>query len=343
MFIQKKLIVILIHTFITSFSTISTGSETPFNNNENEYLWKSLSDCLSNFPKFEHLSIVPSFDGVPALKHEFPHAAAIGWSNSESNDITWSCGGSLITEDTVLTAAHCTFNRDQQEPTFVRLGDLNLETDDDEKDTQQFKVHSIIRHPSFKTRYNDVALIKLGTKVNVTEFVTPACLWSKHEIPYHVKLEACGFGQTEFLGDISPVLNKIIVSNIDIEECQMFYEDDRKLKDGLLDDVHLCANDKHGHMDSCEGDSGGPLEMKLDYDCSLVPYIVGVTAFGKGCGFDIPGVYTRISTYVEWIKEHTPEMVLNYKECAEKYKEFRVTDYNYIFGGFESQKVRILG
>ncbi|XP_037947741.1 serine protease snake-like [Teleopsis dalmanni] len=56
-------------------------------------------------------------------------------------------------------------------------------------------------------------------------------------------------------------------------------------------------------MDTCQGDSGGPLLMKLPNYNNIVPYIVGLTSFGSGCAAGTPGVYTRISTYIDWIED----------------------------------------
>ncbi|XP_063709042.1 ovochymase-2-like, partial [Culicoides brevitarsis] len=300
--------------------------------------WSSLKDCLTNFPHFEYHHFTSGFEGVPATKHEFPHAAAIGWTDPDTNSIKWGCGGSLITEDVILTASHCTMNREKQAPDVVRLGDLNIESDHEDTDAQQFKVHSIIRHPDFKLRYHDIALIKLDRRVNITNFVMPACLWDKFELPRDVELEACGYGQTEFMGPISPVLIKVVVTEVGKDECQSYYDDDRKLRNGLDGRIHLCANDKTGHqMDTCDGDSGGPLEMKLlNYDLK-VPFLVGVTAFGKVCGFDSPAVYTRVSAYMEWIKKFVPEVESDPLKCSQQYMEYRQI-VNRIGNNFDPQK-----
>ncbi|XP_063709657.1 uncharacterized protein LOC134838122 [Culicoides brevitarsis] len=302
-------------------------------------VWSSLEDCLTNFPNFEYVFSAAGFGGVLAKKHEFPHAAAIGWTDPDTNLIKWGCGGSLITEDVILTASHCTMNREKQAPDVVRLGDLNIESDHEDTDAQQFKVHSIIRHPDYKHRYNDIALIKLERKVNITNFVMPACLWDKLELPRDVELEACGYGQTEFLGPISPLLIKVVVTEVGRDECQIHYNDDRKLRNGLDDRIHLCANDKTGHrMDTCEGDSGGPLEMKLLNYNLKVPFLVGVTAFGKGCGFDSPGVYTRVSSYIDWIKNFVPEVESDPLKCSKQYMDYRQIVRRVYKRNFDPQK-----
>lgn len=216
--------------------------------------WRSTKECLLKYPELpKNAWKDDGQNGVRALKHEFPHAVALGWTQSDTNNIIWACGGSLITEDTIMTAAHCTFNHERQAPDVVRLGDLNLLTDDEENKMQQFEVDSIIQHPDYTPRYNDIALIKIKTRVNVTQYVIPACLWSTHDIPSKMNLEACGFGQIEYGGPISSILNKVTLTYLDTRSCQESYHGIRLLKDGLQDDIHLCANDLTGqNMDTCE-------------------------------------------------------------------------------------------
>ena len=55
-------------------------------------------------------------------------------------------------------------------------------------------------------------------------------------------------------------------------------------------------------MDTCPGDSGGPLEIKLLNDGRLIPFVIGITSFGKACGTSTPGVYTKISSFLTWIE-----------------------------------------
>ncbi|XP_063700441.1 ovochymase-2-like [Culicoides brevitarsis] len=292
--------------------------------------WKSSADCLLKYPEMpKAVWKNEGQNGVKALKHEFPHAAALGWTRD--GEITWGCGGSLIADDTILTAAHCTWNSDREPPDIVRLGDLNLLTDDDEKETQQFEIKAIIRHPSYKPRYNDIALVKLKSKVNITKFVIPACLWPTHKIPEKISLEACGFGKTEYAGDMSPILNKVTLRYLDTISCQESYQGIRLLKEGLKEETHLCANDPTGrNQDMCEGDSGSPLEMKLHLEDKIVPFIVGITAFGKLCGSEgSPGVYTRVSSFIEWIRYYTPNLPATSLECAVQYKDKRTIDPNF--------------
>nr|XP_049464083.1 serine protease snake-like [Anopheles coluzzii] len=72
------------------------------------------------------------------------------------------------------------------------------------------------------------------------------------------------------------------------------------LRNGLMDH-QLCAGDEE--MDTCPGDSGGPLHVKFFKEWKLIPFLVGVTSFGKACGVSTPDVYVRVSKFGDWIIE----------------------------------------
>jgi transmembrane protease serine 9 len=84
-------------------------------------------------------------------------------------------------------------------------------------------------------------------------------------------------------------------------KCSKSYPKSWKLPDSL-NDTQLCAGDPV--MDTCQGDSGGPLENRLFFYDKLIPFVVGITSFGSSaCGSKTPSVYTRVSSYISWIKE----------------------------------------
>lgn len=117
----------------------------------------SLSKCDSTTPLI--------VGGEKTKNGEFPHMAAIGWRSLDET-LEFKCGGSLISEKFVLTAAHC--NRaDGAAPTVVRLGDQNLKSRTDGLSEVDIPIAEFITHEQYRrsSYYNDIALIKLSRSV----------------------------------------------------------------------------------------------------------------------------------------------------------------------------------
>lgn len=267
--------------------------------------------------------------------------AAIGWTDPEDGTVRWQCGGSLIWDNFVLTAAHCALDVTNRAPDVVRLGDLDLTSASDDQYVQQFRIVAILRHPEhrYSRSYHDVALLKLDRNVTLDETVVPACLWRDYEVRFR-ELIATGWGSTGFAEEHTPNLLKVMLKPMDIQQCSTFYPTSKKLPQGLQSQ-HLCAVDEK--MDTCEGDSGGPLQVKLLHNSRMTPFLVGITSFGSSCGVSNPGVYTRISEYHDWIlttmrQQGAIGIHESYNEtlCAIRFAEYRDFDEQVIDGRSES-------
>ncbi|XP_038109425.1 uncharacterized protein LOC6037523 [Culex quinquefasciatus] len=313
----------------------------------------TLDDCHLRYFKLGSPSAVKPAFGLPTRFREFAHMAAIGWTDpDDSETIQWQCGGSLIWDNFVLTAAHCVLDARSRAPDVVRLGDLNLYSADDDRYAQQFSITAIVRHPKhrFSASYHDIALLKLDRNVTLDETVVPACLWTDEEIRFR-ELIATGWGSTGFAEEHTPNLLKVLLKPMDNDRCSLFYPVSKKLHQGLQSQ-HLCAVDEQ--MDTCEGDSGGPLQVKLLHNSRMTPFLVGVISFGSTCGVSNPGVYTRISEYHDWIVMTMREQGAvgiheSYNEtlCALRFAAYRDFDEQVIieqtesFTSVDSTKTRI--
>ncbi|XP_052512076.1 kallikrein-12 [Budorcas taxicolor] len=232
------------------------------------------------FVGFSHEAKEKITNGTECIPHSQP------WQVGLFEGTRLRCGGVLIDRRWVLTAAHCSGSR-----YWVRLGEHSLSKLDW---TEQIRRSGLsVTHPSYRGNLgnhdNDLRLLRLGTPVRLTTSVQPlplptTCATAGTEC--HIS----GWGTTNHpwspFPDRLQCLSLSIVSNA---TCRAVFP-------GRITDNMVCAGGEAGE-DACQGDSGGPLV------CGGV--LQGLVSWGSvgPCGQEgIPGVYTNICKYVDWIQ-----------------------------------------
>ncbi|XP_037729536.1 phenoloxidase-activating factor 1-like [Drosophila subpulchrella] len=252
--------------------------------------------------------------GQETSPHEFPWMAMLLYRNNTSLDIIPSCAGSLINNRYVLTAAHCLAGMpDAFTLKSVRLGEHNIwETPSHMGNCNERSLRCAVPHfdvgveESFVHRrykkgaqrqmQHDIALLRLKMPVRFSNGIKPICLLRDHPALTNARLQIAGWGKMEN-GYLSAVLRKGDVTEVHPNRCSEMF---RHLQFNYK--TQICARGRN-NVDTCEGDSGGPLMATMVKDRSEFTYQVGITSIGHSiCGtIGYPAVYTKTKPFFNWI------------------------------------------
>ncbi|XP_021196267.3 trypsin, alkaline C isoform X3 [Helicoverpa armigera] len=201
-----------------------------------------------------------------------------------------ACGGNILNNRSILTAAHCTVNDTPQMWRF-RVGSSFASSGGIVHNVQQ-----IIEHPTYNVAArldNDFAILRSASAIIYNDNVKPiAIAGANYHLADNQPVWAAGWGKThEFtiLGPSSEQLRHVQIYSINQEECRSRYGS------AVITDNMVCSGVLDvGRRDQCGGDSGGPL-----YHNGV---LVGVCSFGRGCARRrFPGVNARVSSASAWI------------------------------------------
>lgn len=260
---------------------------------------------------------------------------------NENNDIVTvklhsKCGGTLIDRTTVLTAGHCFINKIKFQYNNEEYGapvqptkyyktiesmytiysgiylesetnselDLN-ETSSSDSPLVISKAAKLIRHEDYNdnTKINDIALIKLEKPVELKDEIQVACLPDTIQKKYPAENKdswTVGWGKLSADGDQPDELYNVKLTTYNSSMCS-------RVAYGVPKNwnAQMCAGEYAGGKDSCQGDSGGSLFVRDKVNDQDKYVSVGIVSYGDGCAEKYkPGIYTRISYYLDWIHQN---------------------------------------
>ncbi|XP_043256099.1 trypsin-7-like [Colletes gigas] len=222
--------------------------------------------------------------GQPARIDEHPYQVSLRFNNRHV------CGGAIISEVWIVTAAHCV------QSAFVRFVSIKAGTSNLTDKGTVIVAKQIISHEMYDPRSADydIALVRLEKPLVYSSRVRPIPL---APIADHYtagsKALVTGWGVLRSNGRLTNQLRKAEVPLVSNTDCSELYAT-RTITPRMI-----CAGYvSDGGVDACQGDSGGPL---VQYD-----RLIGIVSWGIGCARpSFPGVYSRVTILRNWITEKT--------------------------------------
>ncbi|XP_028170065.1 chymotrypsin-2-like [Ostrinia furnacalis] len=192
------------------------------------------------------------------------------------------CGGSILSKNFVLTAAHCTVG---QYPAFIKV---TVGTNSLVSGGQSYAVSKLIVHEGYDASLiaNDVSLVKLAQDIVFSNRVQPIEL-PAGDTEAGADLVLTGWGRTSYPGELPDNLQIINLKAVSVETCQSLYSGINQVFSS-----QICSLTKSGEG-ACHGDSGGPLVENGK--------VVGIVSWGMPCARGYPDVYTRVHSFKDWI------------------------------------------
>ncbi|XP_039283302.1 uncharacterized protein LOC111058903 isoform X2 [Nilaparvata lugens] len=242
---------------------------------------------------------------------EFPWVAAI--LLRIDNRYRYHCAGSVIDRNVILTSAHCVAKRNEYD-IKIRVGEWDTRNSEEFFPHQDYFLEKIIIHEEFnpKNVHNDIAILILKKPLNYHIHIGRICLPQFHikrdQFPANPTCFSTGWGKGSFDSEslLNVVPKKSSLKLVEHDKCQERLRESRLGQYFNLHKSFICAYDN----DTCSGDGGSPLMCSFDSEAGVFQ-LVGMVAWGLGCGYRYPSVYVDVAHFRTWISDQLKLAAIN--------------------------------
>ncbi|XP_032671249.1 chymotrypsin-1-like [Odontomachus brunneus] len=219
----------------------------------------------------------PIVGGATASPGQFPYQISLRQNGYHI------CGGTIISNRHIVTAAHCIPSKNQQSTMTVVTGTNHISSGG-----QEHRIKSIQVHPQYDTRTNrnDIAVITLEQLMTFNQVQKPIPLANADNADGRTRCVLSGWGQLGARQGPPTYLQYVELTTTTLSDCRRVHSN--------VFEKQLCCFEKHG-IGACMGDSGGPLVCN--------GRLAGIVSWGIPCGVGYPDVFTKAYHYQDWISQ----------------------------------------